>query len=59
MYVDILGQVTDVNNPFSLSNQVIQTIPIQFLGISDPITIKKNPVFNPGGFSPFIASLQC
>ena len=47
-YLDIIGPVADNRNPFVMHLQVIHSLPIQFMGKSDPQKIKKDPVFNPG-----------
>ncbi len=47
-YLDVIGPVADNKNPFIMHLQVIHSIPIQFVGKSNPVSNKKKPVFNPG-----------
>lgn len=46
--MDIIGQVADDLQPFILHLEVIHTVSISVAGRSDAITIKREPVFNPG-----------
>ena len=50
LYVDVIGQVADNKNPFVMYLQVIHSLAIQLNGRSDPVTVKKDAVFNPGDF---------
>ncbi|KAL3884217.1 hypothetical protein ACJMK2_030436, partial [Sinanodonta woodiana] len=53
--LDIIGHVADNQNPTMSHLQVIHTLPIHFMGCSDPITIKKQPKHNPG-ITPYISN---
>ena len=43
-----MGTIADNRNPFVMNLQVIQSIPVSFMGRSDPKIAKKGPKFNPG-----------
>ena len=47
-YIDVIGQVADNRNPFIMHLEVIHAVPVAFLGLSDPVTVKKEAVYNPG-----------
>ena len=47
-YVDVIGMVADNRNPFLMCPETIHSLPLSFLGKSDPLSVKKQPVFNPG-----------
>jgi len=49
--IDVIGHVADGRNPTLSHLQVIQTVPIHFLGRSDPITKHRQSKFNPGKYS--------
>ncbi|XP_052808119.1 cilia- and flagella-associated protein 47-like isoform X2 [Mya arenaria] len=53
--IDVIGHVADNRNPTLAHLQVIHTIPIHFLGRSDPITKHRNSKFNPG-ITPYISN---
>jgi len=46
--VDVIGQVADDLQPFILHLEVIHTISISVVGRSDAVSVKREPVFNPG-----------
>lgn len=46
--LDVVGEVADDRDPVMYHMEVIQTFPLQLVGRSDPITIKREPKFNPG-----------
>lgn len=46
--IDVIGHVADNHNPTLSHLQIIHTMPIHFLGRSDPITKHREPKFNPG-----------
>ena len=46
--IDVIGYVADNKNPTLAHLQVIHTLPVHFIGRSDPITKNRQPRFNPG-----------
>ena len=50
-YVDVIGQVADNRNPFIMHQQVIHSVPLQFIGKSDPTLTKRQALFNPGTYT--------
>ena len=46
--IDVIGYVADNKNPTLAHLQIIHTMPIHFIGKSDPITKHRQPRFNPG-----------
>ena len=49
--IDVIGYVADNKNPTLAHLQIIHTMPIHFIGKSDPITKHRQPRFNPGKLS--------
>ena len=58
-YLDVIGQVADNQNPFLMHLQIIHSLPIQFLGKSNPMTRRKEAKFNAGLFIQFILYDWC
>ena len=46
--IDVIGYVADNKNPTLAHLQIIHTMPIHFIGKSDPITKHRQARFNPG-----------
>ena len=44
----MIGYVADNKNPTMAHLQIIHTMPVHFIGRSDPITKHREPRFNPG-----------
>ncbi|XP_052240686.1 cilia- and flagella-associated protein 47-like isoform X3 [Dreissena polymorpha] len=53
--IDVIGHVADNRNPTLAHLQIIHTLPIHFLGRSDPITKHRQPKYNPG-LTPYISN---
>ncbi|XP_053397416.1 cilia- and flagella-associated protein 47-like isoform X4 [Mercenaria mercenaria] len=53
--IDVIGHVADNRNPTLAHLQIIHTLPIHFLGRSDPITKYRNPKYN-AGLTPYISN---
>ncbi|KAL4233464.1 hypothetical protein ACF0H5_008145 [Mactra antiquata] len=53
--VDVIGHVADNRNPTLAHLQIIHTMPLHFLGRSDPITKHRDPKFN-AGLTPYISN---
>ena len=49
-YIDVVGPVADIRNPFVIHQQVIHSVPVKVSGKADPSVVKKQPVYNPGNF---------
>ncbi|XP_013416633.1 cilia- and flagella-associated protein 47 isoform X1 [Lingula anatina] len=48
MQLEVIGQVADNKNPFLAHLEPIHCMPLSMVGRSDPVTIKREPKFNPG-----------
>ena len=46
--IDVIGHVADNKNPTLSHLQIIHSMPVHFIGRSDPITKHREPRFNPG-----------
>ena len=48
LFVDVIGPVSDANNPFAMHLDVIYSFPVSVSGYSDSVTTIMNPVYNNG-----------